>query len=146
MLNNKTLEAAANTIAQNFTFNHNFNPDHMGSEAETNAWLDTLKQDLVNKLAPYIAQDRIPSFEHCTLNMYSNADYCIYTIDLFLVHDEDHICSENQWPALKQDLLKELDEFADDGLLENRYVTLYGTKCGVNDYRYHLYINAIQNF
>jgi hypothetical protein len=130
----------------NITINHNFAPNHMGTESETNAWLESLKQDLSQRLTPYIESDRIPSFEHCTLNMYSNADYCIYTIDIYLEHDEDQICSANQWPALKQDLLKELDGFADDSLLENRYVTLCGTKCGIGDYRYHLYINAIQRF
>lgn len=133
-------------IAENLTINHNFAPNHMGSEAETNVWLESLKLDLAKRLAPYIAQDRIPSFENCTLNMYSNANCCIYTIDIYLEHDKNQICSENQWPALKQDLLKELDGFADDSLLENRYVTLCGTKCGIFDYRYHLYINAIQRF
>ena len=130
----------------NIIINHNFAPNHMGSESETNAWLESLKQDLSQRLTPYIESDRIPSFVGCTLNMYSNADCCIYTIDIYLEHDEDQICSPNLWPALKQDLLKELDGFADDSLLENRYVTLYGTKCGIGDYRYHLYINAIQRF
>ena len=130
----------------NIIINHNYAPNHMGTESETNAWLESLKQDLDKRLTPYIESDRIPSFVGCTLNMYNNADYCIYTIDIYLEHDEDQICSPDQWTILKQDLLKELDGFADDSLLENRYVTLYGTKCGIFDYRYHLYINAIQRF
>ena len=145
-INQKTLDYSAKRIAENLTFNHNFTPNHMGTEAETQAWFETIKQEVVKQLTPFVAHDRLPSFESCSYNLFSTENHAIYTLIINLEHDEYPFCTDDQWVSLKQELIKVMDTLTDDIMAENQTVTNYCTKHGENNYEYHIYVSAVQYF
>ena len=147
-INQKTLDYSAKRIAENLTFNHNFTPNHMGTEAETQAWFENIKQEIVEQLTPFVAHDRLPSFESCSYNMFGCTDpeICIHTLIINLEHDEYPFCTDDQWVSLKQELIKVMDTLTDDIMAENQTVTNYCTKHGENNYEYHIYVSAVQYF